>query len=173
MSVQARWNNRPKRPPGRKRDFTQKLAFQELPVETQEEIVQHVSLCCFAPQALSDKARLQLNRKNLFLLLRVSKHFHSLASAEIYRTLNFELRKQDTPHGGDSSSRIGDALQTIVTSEHDYAQYIRSFRITVTGMHPPNLSGRLRWGMVADSSKLLNTALLLMLRKAKILENFQ
>ena len=73
------------------------------------------------------------------------------------------------------SSRLADALQTIVASEHNYAQYIKSFRYGVSegNSHNALLMARLLWDSVADPCKILNTTLLLMAKQSVILESFQ
>ena len=116
-----------------------------------------------------------MNRKDLHGLLLVSKHFFDLASTEIYRDLEFKCTTSDALDYGAMSSRLGDALQTIVASDHDYAQYIKSFRygISEANAHNALIMGRILWDASADPCKILNTTLLLMLKKAVILEKFQ
>ncbi len=125
-----------------------------------------------------------MDRKDLFVLQRLSPHCFFLANAEIYRTLDLKLTNSGDDDNGIPSSHAAVALQTILTSEHDYGQHIKSFRLGVIddnveihGAHPnrsdPLLMTRLLWDSKSDSSKFLNTALLLMTRKASIMENFQ
>lgn len=116
----------------------------------------------------------------------MSPHFLSLASAEIYRDLDLKITNSGDEENGVPSSHAADALQTICASEHDYGQHIKSFRL---GVHEdsieymprnlghvgqdPLLMTRLLWDSKSDSSKFLNTALLLVARKLRILETFQ
>lgn len=117
----------------------------------------------------------------------MNPHFHSLASAEIYRTLDFNIISSETEDVGNPTSRAADALQTILASEYDYGQHIKSFRMGAVADKymavPPSrhhaayddqlLMTRLLWDSKTDPSKFLNTALLLMARKASILESFK
>ena len=116
----------------------------------------------------------------------MSPHFLSLASAEIYRELDLKITNSGDEENGAPSSHAADALQTICSSEHDYGQHIKSFRLGVNedsldcmprGLthagQDPFLMTRLLWDSKSDSSKFLNTALLLAARKLRILERFQ
>lgn len=116
----------------------------------------------------------------------MSPHFLSLANAEIYRDLDLKITNSGDDENGAPSSHAADALQTICASEHDYGQHIKSFRLGVNEdtidfvprslghvAHDPLLMTRLLWDSKSDSSKFLNTALLLVARKLRILETFQ
>lgn len=70
--------------------------------------------------------------------------------------------------------RTAEALQTIVASEYNYAQHIKSFRMM---MMDDNTQGslvmsRFLWDKAGFASKTLNTSLLLLLKKATALESF-
>lgn len=144
-----------------------RLYLLDLPLETQKQIIAQVS------------------RKDLFLFQRVSPHFLSLASAEIYRHLDLKITNSGDEENGATSSHAAEALQTICASEHDYGQHIKSLRLGVnedsieympSRLHIPQdpfLMTRLLWDSKSDSSKFLNTALLLVARKLRILETFQ
>lgn len=62
------------------------------------------------------------------------------------------------------SARVEDILRTIVTSDHDYAQYIKVFGLGVSEHDTLDLY---------DSHMFLSTILFLVLKKAKILESFR
>lgn len=145
-----------------------KIHLTDLPVETQSNIVKHVT------------------RKDLLTVQCVNSHFHALASAVIYRKLDLTLTNSGDEDNGLPNSHAADALQTILASEHDYGKHIKTFRIGVAEeildlgsslstslRQDPLLMTRLLWDSKSDSSKFLNTALLLMARKASILETFQ
>ena len=127
-----------------------------------------------------------MTRKDLFSFQRVSPHFLSLASAEIYRELDLKITNSGDEENGGPSSHAADALQTVCSSEHDYGQHIKIFRLGVNedniefvprsmghAAQDPFLMTRLLWDSKSDSSKFLNTALLLVARKLRILETFQ
>ncbi|KAF6224284.1 hypothetical protein HO133_010859 [Letharia lupina] len=145
-----------------------RLYLLDLPLETQKQIIAQVS------------------RKDLFSFQRVSPHFLSLASAEIYRDLDLKITNSGDEENGVPSSHAADALQTVCASEHDYGQHIKSFRLGVNEDsieyaprslghvgQDPFLMTRLLWDSKSDSSKFLNTALLLVARRLRILETFQ
>ena len=135
---------------------------------------------------MTDRLR-QVDRRDLFSLQTVNAHFRGLASAEIYRCLEFNIISSEAEDSGRPHSRAADALQTILVSDYDYAQHIKIFRMGVaTYRHPITgharshgalnnqiLMTRLLWDSKTDPSKFLNTALLLMARKATILESFK
>ena len=124
-----------------------------------------------------------MSRKDLFVFQRLSPHCFSLANAEIYRDLDLTLTNSGFEDSIGANSHAADALQTILASEHDYGQHIKHFRLGVfddnvdilghPGRSDPLLMTRLLWDSKSDSSKFLNTALLLMARKASIMETFQ
>lgn len=153
--------------------------FIDLPLETQKNIIAHVS-CCFALLApcLSFLFKIhkliarQVHHKDLICLLRVSRHFFALASSEIYRVLDFNSSCADD--SGAPVSHLADALQTVVASDLDYGQHIRTFRLGLSEENSPNalMLSRVLWDSVADPSKALNTLILLTVRKATVLESF-
>ena len=114
-------------------------------------------------------------RKHLFKLQRTSQTFFSLASAEIYSCLDFRFTSAGAKDDDTPPTRLSSALDAIVTSEHDYAQYIKSFRLTISQEDVFNAFtlARLFWPAGANSTGMLNTALLLMLKRARALEKFQ
>ena len=128
-----------------------------------------------------------MDRIDLFNLQVLSRHFQSLASELLYRYLDFNIISSESEDNGNRASKAADALQTILASEHDYGQHIKSFRMGAVGdktlVALPNrhnqgfedqlVMTRLLWDSKADPSKFLNTALLLMARKATILETFK
>lgn len=62
------------------------------------------------------------------------------------------------------STRVEDTLRTIVTSDHDYAQYIKVFGLSVSEHDTLD---------VYESYMFLSTILFLVLQRAKILESFR
>lgn len=102
----------------------------------------------------------------------MSRHFFALASSEIYRVLDFNSTFADD--SGAPVSRLADALQTVVASDLDYGQHIRTFRLGLSEENSSNalMPSRVLWDSVADPSKALNTLILLMVRKATVLESF-
>ena len=121
--------------------------------------------------------------RDLFVFQRLSSHCFFLANAQLYRNLDLSLASAGDEEGG-WSSRVADALQMILASDYDYAQHIKSFRLGFVGdasevptghSHRPDslLMTKLLWDSKSDASKLLNTTILLVMRRASKMETFQ
>lgn len=102
----------------------------------------------------------------------MSQHFFALASSEIYRVLDFNCVCADD--NGAPVSRLADALQTVVASDLNYGQHVRIFRMGLSEENSSNalMLSRVLWDSAGDPSKALNTLILLMVRKATVLESF-
>ncbi|MCJ1356981.1 MAG: hypothetical protein MMC33_006977 [Icmadophila ericetorum] len=141
---------------GKAKASRQKFAFEDLPLETQKDIFSWV------PQ------------KSLLTLQLVSQHFHQLASARLYSNLKFVFSHADASSNySKPKTRLTDVLHTFATSEHDYAQYVKTFALQLSDRDddiPSRVPSRFHFD--EDATKLLNTTLLLMLRKANTLEAF-
>lgn len=89
--------------------------------------------------------------------------------------LDFNFTSSDASNNGTPTSRIADAIQAVVASDQDYGQHIKSFRFGISEDANPDavLMIRVLWDSVADPSKVLNTLILLMVRKAQMMETFQ
>ncbi|KAL8665467.1 MAG: hypothetical protein Q9202_002172 [Teloschistes flavicans] len=129
--------------------------FPDLPLETQKQIFTYIG------------------RKDLVNSLTVSHQFFDLASAQLYRNVEFKLTNSDFDDAG-SSMRTAEALQTIVSSDHDYGQYIKSFNLTMAEDNTQSavVMSRFLWDKAGFAVKALNTALLVLLKKATMLESF-
>lgn len=125
-----------------------------------------------------------MSRKDLFVFQRLSPDSFSLANAQIYRNLDLNLTNSNEDDNGLPFTHAADTLHNILASEQDYGKHIRSVRlgamddtIELAAGHPGRsdslLMTRLLWDSKSDSSKLLNTALLLVARKTSKLEAFQ
>lgn len=100
----------------------------------------------------------------------MSKHFHDLASAQLYRVLEFSLVDMGDMDYISQTARATSGLETLVASGHDYAKYIKELQLGSSG--PDDRT----WRTPGDnfvSGRLLNTLLLLTLKKARALETFQ
>ncbi|KAG8528154.1 uncharacterized protein KY384_007070 [Bacidia gigantensis] len=145
-------------------DLTRPLKLEQLPPETLQNVINYVDI------------------HDLLTVQTLSKRFHSLASNELYRSLDFDITCIETEDRGNVSSRVADALQTINISDYNYAQHIKNFRLGHTmargsWMSRPSYGEsllRLRtvFDSKTDASKLLSTSILQMIRQASILECF-
>ena len=124
-----------------------------------------------------------MNWNDLLNIQTLSRQFHRLASTAIYRNLDFNITSSEGDDNGDIASRAADALQAINTSDYDYAQHIKTFRLGLTydnnlshsGLLSsiPDLMASVVFDSKSDSSKFLNTSILLVIRRASILESFK
>ncbi|ERS98912.1 hypothetical protein HMPREF1624_04105 [Sporothrix schenckii ATCC 58251] len=131
------------------------VTFSSLPEEVQREILKHCS------------------SRELCSLALVSAHFHSLASAFLYHTLNLSLPTESEPIAHRSRAfrkGLPDLLNTLTTSDYDYSRHIRHVGLgTICEMlfmrsHSP-------FRVTEFPSKTLNTLMVLAMRKAVGLES--
>lgn len=78
--------------------------------------------------------------------------------------LDLKLTSRLNVDYGTPGTRVEETLRTIVTSDHDYAQYIKVFGLSVSEHDPRD---------PYESHVFLSTILFLVLKKAKILESFR
>ncbi|KAL8674470.1 MAG: hypothetical protein Q9168_001135 [Polycauliona sp. 1 TL-2023] len=130
--------------------------FLDLPLETQKH------------------AFVYLSHQDLLKTLRVSSQFFALACAQLYRDLDFKLSNADGHDGSSSGIQTAEALQTIIASDYNYGQYIKSFRLTMVDDNSQTsaVMSRFLWDRAGFASKALNVSLLLLVKKATMLESF-
>ena len=97
-----------------------------------------------------------------------------MVTAELYSHLDFYFTTIDAKDYDTPATRFSDALQTIVTSDYNYAQHIRRFALGLSQENPANalMMARFLWGSDLETSKTLNTSLLQLVKKASGLETF-
>ncbi|KAJ6789284.1 hypothetical protein PWT90_02150 [Aphanocladium album] len=127
----------------------------DLPIETQREILSHCS------------------QGELICVALVSKHFHDLASAVLYRDFHI-IFPDDDDLGFDSPvDGLAGGLDTFTTSEYDYARHLRDLSMDTLSS---GLKGERSYQPYLYSSscgKFFNTLLFLTLKKAHSLESFR
>ncbi|KAL8879619.1 MAG: hypothetical protein Q9198_002806 [Flavoplaca austrocitrina] len=130
--------------------------FLDLPVETQKHAFTY------------------LNHHDLINTLRVSSQFFALACAQLYRDLDFKLSNSDAHDGNSSGIQTAEALQTIIASDYNYGQYIKSFRLVMVDdiSQTSAVMSRFLWDKAGFASKALNVSMLLLVKKAIMLESF-
>ena len=151
-----------------------KLSLIDLPLESQTQIIENVR--CDVSFLKVTLILSQVSPKSLFSLQLVSKHFHGLASSRIYRSLEFNLSHPDAPrYYRESHYRLADALQTFATSDHDYAQYVKRFQLRMSDIETEDAQRRIasRYHASEEPTMFLNMALLLMIKKARAMEDFR
>ncbi|KAL8952605.1 MAG: hypothetical protein Q9222_001479 [Ikaeria aurantiellina] len=130
--------------------------FLELPAETQKHIFSY------------------LGQKELLISLTVSPIFHHLACIQLYRNLEFKIHNSENRDDVGSSMQTAEALQTIITSDYNYAQHIKSLRVVMVddNTQTSTIMSKFTWDRSGFASKALNTSLLLLVKRATALESF-
>ncbi|KAM7222771.1 hypothetical protein V8F06_001958 [Rhypophila decipiens] len=133
----------------------EKLTFMSLPTEVQNDIVSH------CPQ------------NDLICLSLVSKHFHELASVQLYRNFHIVFPDEDDPAYDTPIDGLAGGLDTLATSDYNYAKHLRDISLDT---HSAGDKAELAYKPYLYSvscGKFMNTLLLLALRKARSLETFR
>ncbi|KAF8849293.1 hypothetical protein BDZ45DRAFT_604593 [Acephala macrosclerotiorum] len=134
---------------------SRKLSILDLPSETQKDILKYASS--------ADLIRLSL----------VCKQFRDLAAEKLYRTFHIVFPDDDDPLNDSPIDGLAGGLDTFVTSDYDYAQYLREITLeTLTGGDKGERAYR-HYTYDVSCGKFMNTLLLLTLRKARALETFR
>ncbi|KAL1998910.1 hypothetical protein VTN02DRAFT_5396 [Thermoascus thermophilus] len=111
--------------------------------------------------------------KDLAILARVSRCFRDLAAAQLYRTFAHVLADDDSSNGQAAVDRLAGILETLTTSDYDYARYIKEISMdTASGGDGGERASR-EFKYQYTCGKLLNTLLLVTLRKVNALETFR
>ncbi|KAI9825681.1 MAG: hypothetical protein M1832_001025 [Thelocarpon impressellum] len=131
-----------------------KKQIGDLPIEIQKSIFQH---------ALSS---------DLIALALVSRHFHSIACAQLYRTFSIVFHDEDDPAFEGPIDGLAGGLDTIVTSEHDYGRYLKKIGLDSLSAGDVGEKSYGPYSYAESCGKFLNTLLVLSMRKAKALETF-
>jgi len=129
--------------------------FMGLPQEVQKEIIEYCSM------------------HDLICVALVSRHFRDLAAAELYHTFLVVFPDEDNLQFDTSVDALARGLDTFVTSDYNYAQYLKTLCFDTfymgdkaEGSYRPYLAN-------LSCGKFMNTLLLLTLRKARSLEMFK
>lgn len=160
------------------------LHFTELPRELHKEIVSHVSVdqlpntpsvpTPLRKPRLTDLAvALQCSQADLICLSLVSKHFHDLSAAELYRNFHIVFPDEDDPAFDSPVDGLAGGLETFVTSEYDYAKHLRDISLDTLSAGIKAEQAYKPYVYNVSCGKFMNTLLLMTLRKAKALEKFR
>ncbi|KAL6881426.1 hypothetical protein J3F83DRAFT_722238 [Trichoderma novae-zelandiae] len=132
-----------------------RLAFVDLPTETQREIISHCS------------------QSDLICLALVSRHFHELASAQLYRNFHIIFPDDDDLNFDSPIDGLAGGLDTFTTSNYDYAKHLRDLSMDTLSAGIKGECCYQSYLYSASCGKFLNTLLHLTLRKARSLEVFR
>lgn len=151
---------------------TRKLNILDLPLELQKEIFKHVSSMQFSPFELHINIA-QSPSSDLICLSLVSKAFHDIAAANLYRNFHIIFPDDDDSIYDSSIDGLASSLDTYVTSDYDYAQYLKDVRFdTLVGGEKAERAYR-QFTYDNSCGKFMSTLFLLTLRRAKALERFK
>jgi hypothetical protein len=110
----------------------------------------------------------QASATDLIALSLVSKLFRDLAAEQIYRSFHIVFPDEYDVNAESAIDVLAAGLETIVTSDYDYAKYLHEIVLE------PLAAGDNRCSMYEQSGgKFLNTLFLLVLRRARCLETFK
>jgi hypothetical protein len=105
-------------------------------------------------------------------LSRVSRSFRDLAAAQLYRTLSHVFSENDRGSGRPSIDHLAAALETLTSSDYNYARFIKEISIdTASAISSTDRSRDSKFEYI--SSKLLNALLLAALKRTVALETFR
>ncbi|KAK3991292.1 hypothetical protein QBC44DRAFT_379794 [Cladorrhinum sp. PSN332] len=131
------------------------LTLSILPAEVKREIIGHCS------------------QSDLICLALVSKHFHELAAAQLYRNFHIVFPDEEDPAYDCPIDGLAGGLDTFVTSEYNYAQHLRDLSLDTLSAGTKAESAYKSYLAHLSCGKFMNSLLLLTLRKAKNLETFK
>ncbi|PHH82239.1 hypothetical protein CDD82_6658 [Ophiocordyceps australis] len=138
------------RPPARSR-----LTFMDLPAETQREIIAHCSGI------------------DLICVALVSKHFHELASTQLYRSVHIVFPDDDDANFDSPIDGLAGGLDTFTTSSYNYAKHLRDLSMDTLSVGDAGEQAYQPYLYSASCGKFFNTLLHLTLKKAISLETFK
>ncbi|KAL7921628.1 hypothetical protein ACQKWADRAFT_294824 [Trichoderma austrokoningii] len=133
----------------------QRLLFVDLPPEAQREIISHCS------------------QSDLICLALVSRHFHELASSQLYKNFHIIFPDDDDLSFDSSIDGLASGLNTFTTSSYDYAKHLRDLSMDTLSAGLKGEASYQSYLYSASCGKFLNTLLHLTLRRARALEVFR
>ncbi|KAH0566461.1 hypothetical protein GP486_000131 [Trichoglossum hirsutum] len=131
-----------------------KLTLLDLPVETQKDIFKHST-----PQ-------------DLIALALVSRHFHSIASSQLWRSFGIVFPDDDDPAFDSPIDGLAGGLDTLVTSKHNYARYLKEISLDTLSGGERGERAYKQYGYETSCGKFMNTLFALVLKDAVALETF-
>ncbi|KAH6996493.1 hypothetical protein BKA56DRAFT_609735 [Ilyonectria sp. MPI-CAGE-AT-0026] len=131
------------------------LTFLDLPPETQLEILSHCS------------------QSDLICVALVSKHFHELASAHLYRSFNILFPDEDDLRFECPIDGLAGGLDAFTTSDYNYAKHLKELSMDTVSTGAKAEHAYKPYLYSASCGKFLNTLLFLTIKKAKSLEIFR
>jgi hypothetical protein len=121
------------------------------------------------PQLLIVSVASQIDPSDLVSLCLVSTAVRDAAVTHLYRSLSHEFT--EVKSGQPLVDRLAGVLETLVTSDFDYASYIKEIDIGATHIAEPAVSQEFHYG--TSCGKFFGTLLLTILKKISTLEKFR
>lgn len=103
----------------------------------------------------------------------MNKHFRDIAAEQLYRTFRIIFPDEGDASQDYSIDPLAGGLDTFVTSDYDYAQYLREIIFEPLSGGEKGERAYRYYKYDVSCGKFMNTLLLLTLRKARILETFR
>ncbi|KAG6011329.1 hypothetical protein E4U54_008140, partial [Claviceps lovelessii] len=132
-----------------------RASLLNLPAETQREIVCHCS------------------QSDLICLALVSRRFHELASAQLYRNFHIIFPDEDDINFDSPIDGLAGGLDTFTTSEYNYARHLKDLSMDTLSPGRKGEQSYQPYLYKASCGKFLNTLLYLTLKRARSLETFR
>lgn len=115
----------------------------------------------------------QCSQTDLICLALVSKRFHELASAQLYRNFHIIFPDDDDLSFDSPIDGLAGGLDTFTTSEYDYGKHLKDLSLDTLSAGVKGEISYHPYLYSASCGKFLNTLLCLTLRKARSLETFK
>lgn len=115
----------------------------------------------------------QCTQSDLICCALVSKHFHELASTQLYRSFCILFPDDDDIRFEYPIDGLAGGLDTFTTSDYNYAKHLRELSMDTVSAGPKGEHSYKPYLYSASCGKFLNTLLHLTLKKAKGLESFR
>ena len=103
----------------------------------------------------------------------MSKHFHELASTQLYRNFHIIFPDDDDLNFDSPIDGLAGGLDTFTTSEYNYARHLKDLSMDTLSAGSKGEQSYQSYLYSASCGKFLNTLLYLTLKKAKSLEAFR
>jgi Arc/MetJ-type ribon-helix-helix transcriptional regulator len=132
-----------------------KIQFLDLPLETQRGIFAHCA------------------QSDLICLALVSRHFHELASALLYRNFHIIFPDDDDLDLDSPIDGLAGGLDTFTTSDYNYAKHLRDLSMDTLSAGDKGEQSYQSYLYSASCGKFLNSLLYLTLKKSRSLEAFR
>jgi hypothetical protein len=114
----------------------------------------------------------QSTPQDLIALALVSRHFHSIASSQLWRSFGIVFPDEDDPAFESPIDGLAGGLDTLVTSKHKYARYLKEISLDTLSGGERGERAYKQYGYETSCGKFMNTLFALVLKDAVALETF-